>query len=60
MRSLPVRQRSVVVLRYFPRDLSVEETAKVLGCAPGTVKSQASRRCALRAVIAAASEASDE
>jgi RNA polymerase sigma-70 factor (sigma-E family) len=42
LRTLPARQRSVVVLRYF-EDLSVEETAEVLGCRPGTVKSQASK-----------------
>lgn len=42
IRRLPPRQRAVVVLRYF-EDLSVEETAKVLDCRPGTVKSQASK-----------------
>jgi RNA polymerase sigma-70 factor (sigma-E family) len=36
---LPPRQRACVVLRYFDQ-LSVEETADVLGCRPGTVKSQ--------------------
>lgn len=40
--ALPARQRAVVVLRYF-EDLSVEETAEVLGCRPGTVKSQAAK-----------------
>jgi RNA polymerase sigma-70 factor (sigma-E family) len=39
---LPARQRATVVLRYFC-DLSVEETATVLSCSPGTVKSQTSR-----------------
>ena len=44
VRALPVRQRAVVVLRYF-EDLSVTETAEALGCSEGTVKSQAAKRC---------------
>ena len=36
---LPERQRDVVLLRIF-EELSVEQTAKVLGCRPGTVKAQ--------------------
>lgn len=39
---LPTRQRACVVLRYFD-ELSVDETAAVLGCRPGTVKSQTMR-----------------
>ena len=43
--ALPPRQRAAVVLRYFA-DLSVERTADVLGCAPGTVKSLTSQAIA--------------
>ncbi|MFF7390883.1 SigE family RNA polymerase sigma factor [Streptomyces scabiei] len=52
VRALPTRQRAVVVLRYF-EDLSIEETARMLGCRPGTVKSQATKALhALRGVPA--------
>lgn len=40
--TLPPRQRAVVVLRYW-ECLSEQETAQVLGCSVGNVKSQASR-----------------
>ncbi|MEV5384501.1 SigE family RNA polymerase sigma factor [Streptomyces sp. NPDC052721] len=39
---LPKRQRVVIVLRHF-EGLSVDETAEVLGCGPGTAKRRASR-----------------
>jgi RNA polymerase sigma-70 factor (sigma-E family) len=40
--AVPPRQRAVLVLRYW-EDLSVEETAGLLKCSTGTVKSQAAR-----------------
>jgi len=42
---LPTRQRAVLVLRYYC-DLDVEHSAEVLGCSPGTVKSQTARALA--------------
>jgi RNA polymerase sigma-70 factor (sigma-E family) len=39
---LPPKMRAVLVLRYW-EDLSEAETAELLGCSVGTVKSQASR-----------------
>ncbi|NIK56193.1 SigE family RNA polymerase sigma factor [Kribbella shirazensis] len=42
LRALGPRQRACVVLRYY-EDLSVEQTAEILGCSEGTVKSQSAR-----------------
>jgi RNA polymerase sigma-70 factor (sigma-E family) len=38
---LPARQRAVIVLRYY-EDRTEADTARLLGCSVGTVKSQAS------------------
>jgi RNA polymerase sigma-70 factor (sigma-E family) len=49
--TLPPRMRAVLVLRYW-EDLSEQDTAAVLGCSAGSVKSQASRGLArLRALL---------
>src|ERR1700722_7742937 len=45
LRRLGHRQRAVIVLRYW-LDLTEHETAAVLNCSVGTVKSQASRALA--------------
>ena len=42
---LPIRQRQVVVLRFF-EDLSVAQTARLLRCSEGTVKSYTARAVA--------------
>jgi len=45
MERLPRRMRAVVVLRYF-EDLTEVQTADLLGCSVGTVKSQTSKALA--------------
>lgn len=42
LQALPYRQRAAIVLRYY-LDLSEQQTADLLGCAAGTVKSLVSR-----------------
>jgi RNA polymerase sigma-70 factor (sigma-E family) len=58
LRKLPPRTRAVVVLRYW-EDMSVEQTAAVLGISQGSVKSMASRGLELlREPLAGFTEAS--
>ncbi|WP_432988385.1 sigma-70 family RNA polymerase sigma factor [Dactylosporangium sp. CA-233914] len=45
LNKLPPRRRAVLVLRYC-YDLSIEQTARTLGCSTGTVKSQSARALA--------------
>lgn len=42
LRSLPIRQRTAVVLRYY-EDLSEADAARAMGCSIGTVKSTTAR-----------------
>ena len=52
LRQLPAGQRAVIVLRFLD-DVSVDDTARALGCSAGTVKSQTARALPrLRALLA--------
>jgi RNA polymerase sigma-70 factor (sigma-E family) len=42
LQDLPPRQRATIVLRFY-EDLTEAQTAEILGCSVGTVKSQTSR-----------------
>lgn len=54
--AVPPRQRATLVLRFYC-DLDVEQAAAVLGCSPGTVKSQTSKGlAALRRMLEPAGE----
>jgi RNA polymerase sigma factor (sigma-70 family) len=56
LRRLPNRQRQVVVLRYLG-DISEADTARALGCSPGTIKQHSSRGlAALRAILTSATK----
>lgn len=53
LKSLPERQREVVVLRFY-EELSTQETARIMGCREGTVKTHLHRAlAALRDVLTA-------
>lgn len=57
LRQLPPRQRAVIVLRYY-QDWTEAQTAAALGCAVGTVKSQAA--AALKTLRARMTAAADD
>lgn len=60
LRQVPPGQRAVLVLRYWD-DLSVEQTASLLGTSAGNVRSQSSRGLdALRAALTARTDPAPE
>jgi RNA polymerase sigma-70 factor (sigma-E family) len=55
--ALPARQRATLVLRFYC-DLNVDQSAEILGCSPGTVKSQTAKALdAVRRTLGPASTA---
>lgn len=56
---LPKRQRAVIVLRFF-EDLTEVETARLMDCTVGTVKSQTSKALAKLRIDPAISDATGE
>jgi RNA polymerase sigma factor (sigma-70 family) len=58
LRSLSPGQRAVLVLRFY-EDLSERQTAELLGCSVGTVKSQTARGLAALRRQVGAEEAED-
>jgi RNA polymerase sigma factor (sigma-70 family) len=56
---LPKRQRAVIVLRFF-EDLTEAETARLMDCTVGTVKSQTSEALAKLRIDPAVSDATGE
>jgi RNA polymerase sigma-70 factor (sigma-E family) len=59
MERLPRRMRATVVLRYF-EDLTEAQTADVLGCSVGTVKSQTAKALAKLRIDPALASSADE
>ena len=58
--TLPPRSRATVILRYWA-DLNVDQSAAVLGCSPGTVKSTTARALTrLKDVLGGDMEETDE